>query len=91
MSNTFVSFIRTYVPVAVGALISWLVAHDIVLDEEAQTGLTIGLTGLVIALYYLVARLLERKWPIFGFLLGTVKVQPVYQAVNTQAQQDKTA
>ena len=90
MSNTVVSFIRTYVPVAVGALISWLVAHDIVLDEEAQTGLTIGLTGLVIGLYYLVARILERKWPIFGFLLGT-KQQPVYQTVNTQAQQDKTA
>jgi len=91
MSNTVVSFIRTYVPVAVGALISWLVAHDVVLDEEAQTGLTIGLTGLVIGLYYLVARILERKWPLFGFLLGTPKVQPVYSNVDTKAQLDKTA
>lgn len=77
MTNTILSLVRTYVPVAVGALAAWLLTLGIELDAEAQTGLTVALTGLVVAVYYTVARLLEKRWPVFGILLGSTK-QPEY-------------
>lgn len=77
MTNTILSLVRTYVPVAVGALAAWLLTLGVELNAEAQTGLTVFLTGLIVAVYYTVARLLERKWPALGFLLGSTK-QPVY-------------
>lgn len=77
MSNTILSLVRTYVPVAVGALAAWLLSLGVELNPEAQTGLTVFLTGLIIAAYYTLARLAERKWPSLGFLLGSSK-QPVY-------------
>ena len=77
MTDTVLSLIRTYVPVAVGSFISWLVTLGVVLDPTAEAGLITALTGLLIAVYYTVARLLEKKWPFFGFLLGSKK-QPEY-------------
>lgn len=87
MTNTVLSLVRTYVPVAVGALAAWLLSLGVDLSAEAQTGLTVFLTGLIIAVYYTVARLLEKRWPAFGFLLGSTK-QPEY--VNPPAT-DKVA
>lgn len=77
MSNTIVSLIRTYVPVAVGAGIAWLLTLGVQVDAEAQTGLVTGLTGVLIAAYYAVARALEARWPWLGVLLG-VPVVPEY-------------
>lgn len=90
MSNIIISFIRTYVPVAVGAAVSWLLTLGFDVGAEAEVGLTVFLTGLAIAIYYALARALERWRPFFGILLGTQQ-QPVYQSVSTQAQLDKTA
>lgn len=78
MTNFVISLIRTYVPIAVGTLISFLfVQFGLTLDGEIALQLTTGLTGLVIGLYYLVARLLERKFPQLGVLLGST-AKPVY-------------
>lgn len=78
MSDQIVSLIRTYVPIAVGAFLTWLAATlDVAVPEEASTGLIIGLTGLVAALYYAVARVLEQRWPWLSVLLGSRK-QPAY-------------
>lgn len=71
MSATITSLIRTWVPVVVGSFVAWLVTLGVTLDPSAQTGLTVGLTGLLIAAYYTVIRLLERKWPFLGVLLGS--------------------
>lgn len=77
MTNTVLSLIRTYVPVGVGALVAWLLTLGIELDETVRNGLVVGATGLVIAVYYTVVRLLEKRWPFFGVLLGSTK-QPEY-------------
>jgi len=77
MSDTLVSLIRTYVPVVVGAFVSWLLTLGIEIDAAAQTGLVTGLTAVVTAAYYTIVRLLEKRWPWFGVLLGTTK-QPTY-------------
>ena len=77
MSDAIVSLIRTWVPVGVGAALSWLLTLGVELDPDAQAGLIAGLTGVVIATYYGLVRLLERKWPVFGVFLGTRR-QPEY-------------
>lgn len=78
MSNFVVSLIRTYVPIVVGALASYLLTLGIELDANAQLGLVTALTALLQGLYYVVARSLE-KWvsPKFGLLLG-VASKPKY-------------
>lgn len=71
MSDYLVSLIRTYVPVAVGSALAWLAATlGIVLDKDSSAALTAGFVGLAVAAYYTLVRLLERRWPAFGLLLG---------------------
>ena len=78
MTNFLISLIRTYVPIAIGSIISFLVVqYGFVVDESVTSQLVAGLTGFLIAAYYLGARILERKFPQLGFLLGTSAV-PVY-------------
>lgn len=77
MTNTVLSLIRTYVPVGVGALVAWLVTLGIELSDDARNGLVVFLTGLAIAAYYTIVRLLEKRWPKIGVLLGAAK-QPEY-------------
>ena len=66
MSDFVTSQIRTYSPIAVGALASWLATKGMELDAETQAGLIIALTGVAQAYYYFIVRLLERKWPKVG-------------------------
>lgn len=64
------SLIRTGVPYIVGALLSWLAAMGIDIPADAENGLIAFLTALFGGLYYLIARALESRWPVFGVLLG---------------------
>ena len=70
MSDFLIGFVRTYVPITVGAFISWLVTLGITLSPETKTGAVTFLTGLFIAVYYTAVRLLAEKWPSIGILLG---------------------
>ena len=88
MTNFAISLIRTYVPIAVGTFISFLfVQFGLTLDGEIALQLTAGLTGLVIGAYYLVARLLERKFPALGVLLGSTQ-KPVYVEQTAATKQE---
>jgi hypothetical protein len=73
MNNLVTSLIRTYVPIAVGALASYLLTKGIEVDANAQLGLVTFLTAVLQGVYYLVARLLERANPKLGVLLGSTK------------------
>lgn len=78
MGNDLVpSLIRTYVPIIVGTIAAFLTAHSMTLDPSSIAGLTAFLSGLFNALYYLVARVLESRYPRLGWLLGSPK-QPIY-------------
>lgn len=74
LSNTVLSFIRTFVPIIVGFLVAWAQPFGIEVDTEAAIAF---LTALATAVYYTVARLLESKWEKAGWLLGAPK-QPIY-------------
>lgn len=77
MTNLFTSLIRTYVPIIVGAVVAYLATIGLELDADSQAGLIVALTGALQGAYYLVARLLERKFPAAGALLGSTQ-KPVY-------------
>lgn len=94
LSTLAPSLIRTYVPVAVGAFIAWLVTLGVTLDQTVEQGLTVFLTGLLIAVYYTVVRLLEKRWPALSFLLGSSTMPAQYTedgaAVITTVQSPST-
>jgi hypothetical protein len=77
------SLIRTWVPVIVGSFLSWLITVGIELDERSSTALITALTGLLIAAYYTAVRLLERRWPQVGVLLGLAKTPDSYSNDQT--------
>lgn len=77
MSDFVISQIRTYVPMLAGAIVSWLALNGVQLDSNAALALGSFLTALFGAVYYLVVRLLEARWPQVGVLLGKAKT-PVY-------------
>lgn len=83
MSDQIISYIRTYVPVAIGSLLSFVVTrYGIVVDEEISTALATLLTAVLIAVYYFLARQAEKRWPQVGkLLLGSAK-QPEYKVVK---------
>ena len=79
MSDFIISQIRTYVPILVGGLVSWLTVQGVDLDAETQAGLIIALTGLLQAAYYFLARVAENRWPQAGVLLGSTKKPEYYE------------
>jgi hypothetical protein len=81
MSNFIISQIRTYVPIIVGAFVSWLTLKGIELDPETQSGLIVALTGTLQAAYYFIVRIVEKKYPKAGILLGSA-TKPVYKEVK---------
>jgi hypothetical protein len=76
--NILASLIRTYVPIIVGQVVAWLALANIQLDDAAQAGLSTFLGGLITAVYYTLVRLLEEKFPQFGWLIGLAKSPDSY-------------
>lgn len=79
MSTTIISWIRTIVPIGVASALSWLlVTFGLQLDKASEDGLVVGITGLLIAVYYTGVRALEEKWPKLGVLLGVAQTPDGY-------------
>lgn len=78
MNTLLASIIRTLVPLAVGQVTAWLLLVSIVLDEPTKAALGTFLGGLITAVYYLIVRLLEQRWPGIGVLLGLAKSPDSY-------------
>ena len=66
--------IRTYVPIAIGLLLS-LLREELGIDIDGE-GLIAFVTALTIAVYYGIVAWLERKFPAFGVLLGQKLDEP---------------
>lgn len=82
--NAFVaSLIRTYVPVWVSAGIVWVAVHfGIVLDKDLSNLAAVVAVGIVLAVYYAAARLVEQRWPLIGRILlalGLTSATPTYE------------
>jgi hypothetical protein len=74
MKTLWDSIVRTIVPIAVGAVVSFFIAQGIELDPEFEGALFLVLTGAFQGLYYIAVRLFETYVsPKFGWLLGLAK------------------
>lgn len=78
MSDHAVSLIRTYVPLWVGIALTRLAELTGPIDIDGE-GLITAVTGIVVAVYYAVARAIEAKYPAAGILLGK-RAAPSYEA-----------
>ena len=74
MSDLTPSIIRTGTPLVVGPLVTWLASKGVDIDGETLTAAVAAVVGFV---YYVGVRLLERRWPFLGVLLGSKKT-PTY-------------
>lgn len=75
LNNQVVSIIRTFVPVLVGQVLTWLAAYG-VLDKtgEISAALITLFTIIFTTAYYALIRWLETKFSSqFGWLLGVPK------------------
>ncbi|WP_314647617.1 hypothetical protein [uncultured Microbacterium sp.] len=79
LSDNIVGFIRTSVPLGVGALVSWLVTLGIVLPVGTELQLASALTAVVAAAYWALVTWASKRWQGIGWLLGNPK-QPMYIA-----------
>lgn len=80
VDNLWASVIRTGIPTVVGAAVTALASGLFLhLDAATQTGLIVGITGVVQAAYYALAAFLERRFPATRVLLGNVGT-PEYAA-----------
>lgn len=82
LSDTAIAAIRTFVPLVVGSLISWLLTMNVVLDAATEASLTTALTAIVTAVYWSVVTWASKKLPILGWLLGYPST-PTYEATET--------
>lgn len=83
INDTLIGLIRTWVPIGVGAAISWLATAGLQLDNETQAAAIVAATGAIQAAYYTVVRLLENKYPAIGWLLGSAKT-PTYSPATPE-------
>ena len=72
MSDFLIAQIRTYVPMAVGAALTWLLNYG--LDITSVEGEAVRvMTAALSAVYYFLVRWGAEKWPQLGILLGVNK------------------
>lgn len=82
------SYIRTWVPIAIGSILAWLNANYSVLGlpEKPSATMVVVATGLTIAGYYALARLVEKRFPTVGrwlVALHLTRARPVYTEKTT--------
>lgn len=86
-STLWASVVRTFVPLIVGAVLSWAAAAGIPLDEGFEPALIAVLSFVFGAVYHIAVRLLETYVsPRFGWLLGLAKSPDSYTAGKATAQ-----
>ncbi|MFF7198161.1 hypothetical protein ACFZAM_31195 [Streptomyces sp. NPDC008079] len=87
----FPALIRTYVPVGVGYVITFLATLGVRVDGTAQTALVLGLGGVTSAVYYTGAHALESRWPVFSVLLGSSVTPSYHNAKDSSGSSSATA
>lgn len=69
MNPLAANLIRTYIPIIVGAVASWLTARGIKVDPATETLAIAAMTSVFSGAYYTIVRVLEEKWPALGAVL----------------------
>ena len=77
------SLIRTWIPIAIGAALTWANSHyaHLGIPDHATPDQIIAATAIATAAWYALARAVEHRWPELGgwlVSLGIVQSQPSY-------------
>ena len=78
MSDLITSYIRTTIPLIVGAIVAYFAQKGFNVPLEFVTATSGFLTALAAFAYYAIVRKLETKHPKIGYLLGVPKA-PEYK------------
>lgn len=78
LSPLIVSIIRTGVPALVGALAAWLLAIGLDVPDELLGEAVAVLSAVATVGYYVLARVVERRWPSLSWLLGSGQQPAAY-------------
>lgn len=78
MNDLVIATIRTVVPSIVGTFVLLLGGWGVELDQAAQAGLVAFCIGLATGAYYVIVRVLSKKFPQLEWLLGVAK-KPEYK------------
>jgi len=79
LSALWASIVRTFTPIIVGSVVGWFVTLGVPLDDKFSGLLTLVVSGILSAVYYVAVRLLETYvTPKFGWLLGLAKTPVAY-------------
>lgn len=79
--NVVPSVIRTGVPLLVGVVVSFAAARGVEVSAELEAEMVVLLGAVAAGVYHWLVRLLEERWPRFGWLLG-MATAPVYGGVG---------
>lgn len=71
------ALVRTITPMIVGFILAFLASHNIHASAEFTQNLTGLLTVVLGGAYYVVAHMLQSRWPLAGLLLGST-ARPTY-------------
>lgn len=82
-SGLWTSIVRTVVPLAVAAIVTWLTNLGLPVDAEFSAAISGALGTLAAVVFYVLVRVGERLAPKLGWLLGSPK-QPVYATPEAQ-------
>ncbi|MGO3152609.1 MAG: hypothetical protein ACTIJJ_08330 [Galactobacter sp.] len=74
------AFLRTYVPLAISAIVGWLATLGINVSDDAQAALAIGIGGVA---WYTLIRWAEKRWPWLGALIRSAKTPDGYSKNTT--------
>lgn len=86
--NNPIAYIRTYAPIIAGAVLTWLIASVPAVADAVtaidrylgidRTAITVAGAGIIMAIYYALARWLGKRWPtVEKWMLGS-SAKPVY-------------
>lgn len=78
MNDLVTRLIRTYTPIIIGGIVSWLITKGVEIDESTKAAAIITLTGFLQALYYTAVSVIAKKFPAIEILLGSKKA-PEYE------------
>lgn len=86
LANRGLSLIRTYAPLGVGAVLTWLAARGFGVDPASQEALIYGLSAVGAAVWYGALRIVEPRLPkwLRLFVFWSAKM-PTYASAEATA------
>jgi uncharacterized membrane protein (DUF441 family) len=81
LNDKIIAAIRTFVPIIVGFIVTWVSKRGFIIDEETSAMLVSTFQAAVTALYWAIVTAVSKRWPQIQWLLGYAAA-PEYKKVG---------